>query len=130
MSKPSLFEVLRTAGLLDYGSHIPGPLVRDTLGITYPDIASKGEFDRLALIELGAMDGIKSMLLNQGKMLVSIKGDYRIPLPSENALYVEAYMRAAEQKLRRARKLLRNSPAEVKRDLCNLEVRLHMKSGT
>lgn len=128
MSKPSLIEVLRAEGLTDYGSHIPGALVRETLGISYPKTATKAVFDRLELAELSAMDGVKTALLNEGKMLVAVKGDYRIPLPSENALFVEGYMKAAEQKLRRARKLLRNSPAEVRSDMNNLEVRLHMKS--
>lgn len=128
MSKPVLIEVLRAAGLLDYGSHIPGDLVRETLGLSYPKTATKAVFDRLALAELSAMDGIKTALLNDGKMLVAVKSDYRIPLPSENELFVAGYMRAAEQKLRRARKLLRNSPADVKGAMNNLEVRLHMKS--
>ena len=128
MSKPSVIEVLRAEGLLDYGAHIPGSLVRETLGISYPETATKAVFDRLALAELGAMDAVKTLLLAEGKMLVAVKGDYRIPLPSENTLYVEGYMRSAEQKLRRARKLLRNSPAEVRGCMSNLEVRLHMKS--
>lgn len=128
MNKPSLIEVLRGEGLLDYGAHIPGSLVRETLGISYPKTATKAVFDRLELAELSGMDAVKTCLLNEGKMLVAIKGDYRIPLPSENALFIEAYMRAAEQKLRRARKLLRNSPAEVRGWMSGLEVRLHMKS--
>lgn len=110
MSKQDLLEVLKNAGLLEYGSVIQASLVRETIGIVYPDVAHKEEFDTLALAELSAVDYVRNHLLNDGKYLAQHRGDYRILLPSQNARQTENYMRSADNKLKRAIKLSRNTP--------------------
>ena len=42
--------------------------------------------------------------------LVGTRGDYRVLLPSENASQADALMDSADRKMRRARKLLSNTP--------------------
>lgn len=109
MSKDLLIE-LRHRGLLEYGSVISGVLVRELLGLTYPETGTKAQFDEIALAELGAIDYVRNILLGEGKYLAGAGGDYRILLPSENKRQVETYMRQADKKLRRAQKLSQNSP--------------------
>jgi len=108
MSKELLAE-LESRKLINYGSVISGRLVRKILGLEYPIIATKREFDQLALAELGAVDYVRNVLLGRGMYIASGNGDYRILLPSENKRQVELYMRSADQKLRRAFKLSTNT---------------------
>lgn len=123
----SLLNVLQSNGLTEYGSHIPGDLVRSTIGLEYPDVGTKAEFDKLALAELAAVDYCRNVLLGQGKYLAGVNGDYRILLPSENSRQVEQYMKSADQKLVRALKLSRNSPAGVMQHPDQTASRIHMK---
>ena len=109
-NKIELLALLKSMNLLEYGSVIHGSLVRETLGLVYPEVAHKEEFDRLALFELSAIDYVRNHLLNQGKYLAQQKGDYMILLPSQNAKQTENYMRNADNKLRKAIKLSRNTP--------------------
>lgn len=122
-----LLTRLREAGLLEYGSHIPASLVQSALGLLYPTTGSRAVFERLALAELGAIDYVRRHLLNEGKYITSAKDGYRILLPSENEGQVEAYMRSADEKLRRGLKLLRNTPKGAADFPAQTEVRLHMK---
>lgn len=109
MSK-ELLHTLRDRGLLEYGSVISGDDVREILGIEYPEVGTKKDFDEIALAELGAIDYVRNVLLGEGKFIASTQGDYRILLPSENKRQVDAYMQQADRKLRRAQKLSRNTP--------------------
>ena len=128
MSK-DLLTTLKDAGRLEFGAHIPAAVVRDALGLTYPEVGSKAEFDKLALLELGAVDYVRNHLLNEGKYLRGTNDGYRILLPSENAAQVEAYMSNADGKLRRALKLHRNTPKESgsPNDGGQTEARIHLK---
>lgn len=126
MSK-DLLEALRENGLLDYGSHIPGDFVREALGIKYPEIGSKKEFDEIALKELGAVDYVRNAILNEGKYLAGMGSDYRILLPSENKEQIERYMSSAGRKLRRAGKLSRNTPPAVNKNHDNISARIMLK---
>lgn len=130
MSK-ELLTALRGRGLLEYGSVIKGEEVRDILGIEYPEVGTKKDFDEVALAELGAVDYVRNILLGEGKFIASHQGDYRILLPSENKRQVDAYMQQADRKLRRARKLSSNTPpAESYTPSANHDVRLAMKIGS
>lgn len=126
MSK-DLYSKLKDAGLLEYGSHIEGDLVRQMIGIRYPEMATKKVYDDLALQELGAMDYVRSILLNEGKYITSAGGDYRVLLPSENKAQVERYMSSADRKLRRAGKLSRNTPGIKTQQHDNMAVRIMLK---
>ncbi len=101
---------LDKSGLLEYGAVIPAGYVRETLGIVYPDVATKREFDSIALCELSAVDYVRNVLLGRGMYLTYNNGSYRILLPSENAKQVELYISSADKKLSRALKLSKNSP--------------------
>lgn len=129
MSK-DLLNALRDRGLLEYGSVIKGDDVREILGIEYPEVGTKKDFDEVALAELGAVDYVRNVLLGEGKFIASNQGDYRILLPSENKRQVDMYMQQADRKLRRAHKLSRNTPtAESYAPTANHDVRLAMKIG-
>lgn len=125
----TLLRILRAEGLLDYGSIIPTKLVHDVLGIAIPEVGSKAVFDELALRELSAIDAVRSALLDEGKYLTACEAGYRILLPSENQRQVEAYMKSADRKLRRAQRLSTNTPRIISAaDVTN--TRLHMKQNS
>ena len=128
MSKP-LYEALKARGLLEFGSVIMADTVREILGIEYPEFGTKKEFDELTLIELGAIDYVRNLLLNEGKYLAGHQGDYRILLPSENKRQVEAYMAQADRKMNRALKLSSNTPAtdDAYSPHADIDVRIAMK---
>ena len=111
MSK-ALLETLVALELTCFGAHIPAQVVRDALRIVFPATGTKAQFDKLALAELSGIDYVRNHLLNEGKYLRAATEGYRILLPSENIGQVETYMSNADQKLRRAMKLLRNTPKE------------------
>ena len=126
MSK-ELFTQLLARGLTGYGAEFPATLVHEILGIQYPESASKKVFDDLALRELGAIDYVRNILLGQGKYLES-KGDiYRVCLPSENRMYVERYMKSADNKLRRANRLSRNTPQVAQVAPTQDNARMHLR---
>jgi hypothetical protein len=127
MSK-DLLHTLRSRGLLEYGSVILGKDVRETLGIFYPEVGTKKDFDEVALAEMSAIDYVRNVLLGEGKYLTSQQGDYRILLPSENRRQIESYMSQADKKLRRALKLNRNTPQnDAYSPSDNIHVRMQMK---
>ena len=127
MSK-ELLQELRARKLLDYGSHIPGDLIRQFLGIEYPEVGTKKEFDEIALLELGAIDYVRNVILNEGKYIAGQNGDYRVLLPSENKQQIERYMESADRKLRRAGKLSRNTPvSKFDRKTDNTQARIMLK---
>ena len=106
-----LLEWLRQEELTEYGSVFLGESVREVIGLVMPKFGTKMEFDQVALRELSAVDYCRNVLLGEGKYLSQTQGDYRILLPSENARQIEQYIGNADNKLRRALKLSRNSPA-------------------
>lgn len=105
-----VYDTLARAGLFDFGAVIPRATVYDLLGLDVPEVASKAVFDRIAMLELQAMDYCRNMLLGHGKYLAGTPSGYRVLLPSENKAQVDAYMESADRKLERALKLSRNSP--------------------
>ena len=105
-----VYDALDRAGLFDFGAAIPRAMVYDLLGLDVPEVASKAVFDRIAMLELQAMDYCRNMLLGHGKYLAGTPSGYRVLLPSENKAQVDAYMESADRKLERALKLSRNSP--------------------
>jgi hypothetical protein len=105
-----VYDALDRAGLFDFGAAIPRAMVYDLLGLDVPEVASKAVFDRIAMLELQAMDYCRNMLLGHGKYLAGTPSGYRVLLPSENKAQVDSYMESADRKLERALKLSRNSP--------------------
>jgi hypothetical protein len=126
MSK-ELLNHLRANGLTEYGAFIHENTVRQCLGIQYPEVATKKEFDAIALQELGAIDYVRGVLINEGKYIKGVPNGYRVLTPSENAGQVEAYMSSADGKLRRAIRLAKNTPKLADGSKCNSEVRAIMK---
>jgi hypothetical protein len=126
MSK-ELLTYLRVNGLTEYGAFISEETVRECLGIEFPEVATKKEFDAIALQELGAIDYVRGALINEGKYIKGILNGYRVLTPSENAGQVEAYMSSADGKLRRAIKLAKNTPKIADGSKCNSELRALMK---
>ncbi|MFZ2125398.1 MAG: hypothetical protein WAV01_02115 [Candidatus Saccharimonadales bacterium] len=112
MSK-ELLTAMENAGFCDYGSVIPGQFVRNVIGLSYPEVATKAVFDQLALAELSAVDYVRNVLLGRGMYLTYVRGNYRILLPSENVKQVESYINSADSKLSRALKLSKNTPKMV-----------------
>lgn len=123
-----LFAELEKIGLIEYGAVIPSHFVREILGIKYPEVGTKKQFDNLALIELSAIDYVRNVLLGRGMYLSQNNGDYRILLPSENAKQVELYISSADKKLNRALKLTRNTPkTDMMMPHTQTEARIMMK---
>lgn len=109
--KKELYVNLKDAGMLEFGSSIPSDMVRQILGIEYPEVGTKKQFDEVALTELAAVDYVRNILLGEGKYLAGSQNGYRILLPSENTKQCERYQVSADKKLRRSIKLSRNTPA-------------------
>lgn len=126
MSKPDIYDNLKHMGLLEYGKTIEGAMLRHLAGIEYPEVGTKQEFEAPALEELAVVDYIRNRLLAEGKYLKAHRDDYRILTPAENSGQVEAYMRSADKKLRRAIKLSSNTPAQPGQK-CNNTARIMMK---
>lgn len=122
-----LLEELTARGLTEYGSIIEASLVHHLLGIVQPHTAPKAVFDRLAMIELAAIDYCRNVLLGQGKYLQGTPSGYRVLLPSENKVQIDAYMGSADRKLSRALKLSRNTPGEASDRPDQTETRILMK---
>lgn len=123
----TLFEEIESRGLTAYGSVIDANMIRHHLGIVHPEVAPKAVYDKLALAELGAIDYVRNILLNQGKYITSTPSGYRILLPSENAKQVDLYVSSADKKLGRALKLHRNTPKETAQVSDQTEVRIALK---
>jgi hypothetical protein len=109
--KRSLYDALAEEGLLEYGAFIPAEAVRQRIGLVMPEIGTKREFDRLSMLEMAAVDGVREILLNYGKYICQSGDGYRILTPGENSGQVDRYLAHAQNKIRRARKLERTSPA-------------------
>jgi hypothetical protein len=122
-----LHEALKQAGLIAYGAVIRGDHVRSILGLEYPEVGTKKQFDEIALAEMAAVDYVRGVILNHGMYIAGINGDYRILLPSENARQIELYMKSADRKLARALKLSRNTPRESSGTNSQIEARLMLK---
>ena len=114
-------------GYSTYGAEVPVEVVQAFLGIEYPETASKKLYDTLTLIELGYIDYVRNMLLNDGKYLTNSRGVYRVLLPSENAAQVERYVSGASKRLNRALKLSKNTPAEYKKPNDDTAIRIELK---
>ena len=122
-----LFAVLNQEGMIDFGKFIPASLVRETLDLEYPEVATKEVFDRLALTELAAVDYVRNILLGQGMYLMGVRDGYRILTVAENLGQIDQYMHSADRKLNRALKLLKNTPKEPGRYPDQQEARAEMK---
>lgn len=120
-----LFEAIDS--LIDFGEFIPSKVVHEALGIDYPEVASKREYDSLALQEMSAVDYVRNVLLGRGMYIRGVPGGYRILSVSENMEQIEQYMNSADKKLRRGLKLLKNTPKEAGKYPDQQEARAEMK---
>jgi hypothetical protein len=118
---------LEGESLLDYNVFISAEIVRECLGLEYPEVGTKREFDQLGLAEMAAVDYCRNILLGRGMYLRQVQGGYRILTIGENVKQVDLYMDAAERKIRRGQKLLRNTPREVGAYPDQQEVRAELK---
>lgn len=109
MSK-ELYQALDDRGLLEYGSVIPAEFVRSVIGVEIPAIGTRRQFQDAALLELGAVDYVRRLLLEEGKYIAGHHGDYRILTPSENQRQIQIYMSQADKKLKRAMVLAKTTP--------------------
>ena len=122
----TLLEFLEANGFIHFGSAIPGSLIREFLGLEIPAIATKAIYDRLALKELSEIDRVREALLRRGMYLKAAGPDYRILLPSENAVQIQNYEDSATRKLKRADMLAKTTPHEP-REVDQQIARLQMK---
>lgn len=132
MSKPAqkdLMAAIKAAKLDEYGSFIPGEFVHSVLRITVPEVATREEFSRIALLEMAAVDYCRGQLINEGKYLKQERSGYRILLPGENAGQIESYMQSADNKLGRALKLSKNTPGASQNN-CQTQERILMKMAS
>lgn len=106
----TLYNAMKSTGLITYGSHISNTWLYSIVGITMPVTGTRTQFQTLALRELGIVEYARNKLLDQGMYMKSTGTGYRILLLSENADQIEIYRRAAAKKLNRARKLAKSSP--------------------
>jgi hypothetical protein len=122
----SLYEMLAGEGLLEYASFIPGDLIREHLNIEMPSIGTRAQFASIALKELGAVDDVRAMLLEEGKYIAAANNGYRILSPGENAVQIDSYLSQAQNKIARARKLERTTPVMNDGRPSNLAARMLM----
>jgi hypothetical protein len=132
----TLIEALKKRGLLKYGAVFSGDLLRELIGVQLPTLDDlvgldahgiRRAYDNIKLTELGAVDTLRTHLLDEGKYLQQANGDFRILLPNENVRQAELYMQSGDRKLSRAAKLLRNTPKLVDEDADQLQARIMMK---
>ncbi len=126
VTNKEVYDHLTAHGYLEYGSVIPIKLFRDICDIETITTGTKKEFDDIALRELGYAGYIRNILLNDGKYLKGERDSYRVLLPSENAGQIMSIMNSASNKLKRAIKLNKYTPAKYKISTQD-EVRMHMK---
>lgn len=107
-----IFDALHSRGLFEFGAVITTETVHEIMGVEMPDVAPKSVYDRIAMMELQAIDYCRNILLGQGKYLAGTPSGYRVLLPSENKTQIDAYIESADRKLARALKLSRNTPTE------------------
>lgn len=124
-----LFDHLNASGFLMHGESFHCEVVQDFLGLEIPATASKGVFERLALLELAAVDYVRNRILDQGMYLARTGERYRILSPTENKNQVEKYMRSSAKKLSRANKLSSNTP-KTSSQTANTSGRLLMQQNT
>jgi len=122
-----LLECLEGENLLDYNTFISAETVREYLGLEYPEVGTKKEFDQLALAEMAAVDYVRNVLLGRGMYIRGVAGGYRILTIGENLEQVELYMSSADRKIVRGLKLMRNTPREAGTYPDHQEVRAELK---
>jgi hypothetical protein len=125
--KKEIFAEMKELGFFEYGAVIPRQKYLDFIGIIYPPQATRQEFEKLELEELSFVGYCRDQLLNSGKYLKQDGDSYRVLLPSENQKQVEHYMANADNKLKRAIKLAKNTPATLYADSHRDVVRATMK---
>lgn len=122
-----LLAHIRTHQLDGYGCEIPVEVVREVIGIEFPAVATKAVFDGLDLKELSATDYVRRKLIDEGKYFTKSGGVYRVALPSENRLFIDRYMRAGDEKYRKAKRLSETTPVTEQYRNDNIGARLMMK---
>lgn len=105
-----LLQYMRDRNLTQYGAVLTKRQLYFVLDIDKPEVASEETYKQINFLVLGATDYVRSQMLKEGKAFTQVKGNYRIPLISENKEVIASYMTSADKKLRRALQLSRNTP--------------------
>lgn len=106
----TLWAALQKDGLVGYGNDIPVSYIHEHLDLIMPEIGKRKDFERIQLVEMQAIEYVRKQLLDQG-MWITRQGDaYHIPLPSENSHYATNMLSSAARKIKRAGRLVQNTP--------------------
>lgn len=111
MSK-DLLQKLRDEDLTEYGSTFHGDMVREIIGVEYPEYGTKKQFDDVTLLELAAIGYVRDALRKEGKHIARDGGIYRICLPSENESVARSWEMQADDRLKKAQQLRKTTPQE------------------
>jgi len=131
-----LYEILNEKGLIYYGSHLSGDLIRHIAGIeeikddelkTMDVKTIRERINTQELAELNVTGALRMDLLERGMYLKKTGLDYRILLPSENADQVKSYLKSSDKKLKRATLLQANTPKQIGNKPNQEITRLQMK---
>ena len=132
-SHKETFQSLDQSNMFDYGNVINRIELISLFGV-HPLSEDKAETMKFEAVrkrirddelrELNVVDYIRRQLLQKGKYLSRDNDNYRVCVPSENASMADKYMRAATRKIRRARTLLKATPAEALLQSGNVASRL------
>jgi len=127
MDKHDVYALLLDMGVLEYGGVISSTNFRKLCGIDEVITGTKKEFDCQSLQELNYIGFIRDRLLNQGKYIKQVGENYRVLLPSENHSQIMSMMESADSKLKKAIKLDKNTPVDLKVTTDTDMVRMVMK---
>lgn len=112
MSK-DLLTKLRDESLTEYGSTFSGEMVREVLGVEYPEYGTKKQFDDVVLVELSAIGYVRDILRKEGKHIAQNAGIYRVCLPSENESIARSWESQADDRMKRAQQLRTFTPLDA-----------------
>jgi hypothetical protein len=131
----SVFNALTNEGVFEYGAMIHKEELLKYFGIQplSEDEANKLSFTAIktriqedALQELAVTDFIRDRLLDEGKYFYRNGKMYCVALPSQNSEKADAYLKSAQRKIKRASRLLANTPKEVSSNSKQQQSRLLM----
>jgi hypothetical protein len=106
----TLWLALQADGHIGYGNDIPVSYIHEHLGLVMPEIGKRRDFERVQLLEMTAVEYVRKQLLEQGMWITRQGNQYHIPLPSENSHYATNMLSSAARKIKRAGRLVSNTP--------------------
>ena len=88
-------------------------MVREVLGVEYPEYGTKKQFDDVVLVELSAIGYVRDILRKEGKHIAQNAGIYRVCLPSENESIARSWECQADDRMKRAQQLRTFTPLDA-----------------